>query len=158
MATAALAVALILAPVPSEPQPEAPVQVQLFAPKSAALMSGSRLPYRGKYWRAEQADFTRCVLERESNAHWYSTNRANGYFGAFQFNAALAVGASWMMRDELREMYGHKVGTLVSQQLRATEMHKWVPLFQQMAFATVLNWRGDYSGIHHWHGGRWSCG
>ena len=87
MAAAALAVALILAPVPSDPQPEAPAQMQLFAPKSDPLMSGSRLPYRGMYWREDQADFTRCVLERESNAHWYSTNRANGYFGAFQFNA-----------------------------------------------------------------------
>jgi hypothetical protein len=158
MAAAALAVALILAPVPSDPQPQVPAQLQLFASRSDPAMSGTRLPYRGKYWRAEQADFTRCVLERESNGHWYSTNRANGYFGAFQFNKALAEGASWMMRDELRQMYGHKVGTLVSRQLRATEMHRWVPLFQQMAFATVLNWQGDYSGVQHWNGGRWTCG
>lgn len=158
MAAAALAVALILAPLPNEPKPETPTQMQLFATKSDPRMTGTRLPYRGKFWRPAQADFTRCVLDRESNAHWFSTNRANGYFGAFQFNAALAVGASWMMRAELREMYGFKVGTLVSQQLRATEMHRWVPFYQQMAFATVLNWDGDGSGIHHWDGGRWHCG
>ena len=156
MAAAALAVALIIAPAPTEP-PAQPQQIELFATKHDPRMTGTRLPYRGKFWRQHQAELTRCVLLRETNAHWFSTNRSAGYFGAFQFTSALAVGASWMMRDELRQMYGFKVGTLVSRQLRATEMHRWLPFYQQMAFATVLNWEGDESGLSHWHGGRWNC-
>ena len=151
IAEAALAAAVIAGISAADPMPD------LTAPASAPVMTGEHLPYRGRFWRASQADFTRCVLRRESNTHWFSTNRAHGYFGGFQFSAALARGATWMMLPELRSMYGPELGKRISAELRRTEMHRWRPLFQHMAFATVLNWEHDGSGARHWAGGRWAC-
>ena len=121
-------------------------------------MSGPQLPYTGKFRIKKQDKFTLCIAKRESNLHWYSTNRANGYFGAFQFNDALKRGATWMMIPELTEWYGHKMAVRISAKLRKTEMHKWTPFYQHMAFDTILNWRGPGSGEKHWAGGRFACG
>jgi mannose/fructose/N-acetylgalactosamine-specific phosphotransferase system component IID len=120
-------------------------------------MTGSKLPYRGWFWRPKQRAFTLCVLERESNNHWFSTNRSAGYFGGFQFNKALKRGATYMITPELQALFGMKKGKQVARMLRATPMHKWHPWYQHAAFATVLNWEADYSGKQHWAGGRWTC-
>lgn len=127
------------------------------APASAPVMSGAKLPYRGKYWRPSQRTFTLCVLKRESNNHWFSTNRAGGYFGGFQFNRALTRGASWMLVAELQDLFGKARGKRIADELRHTPMHKWHPWYQHAAFATVLNWEHNWSGKSHWAGGRWEC-
>jgi len=62
-----------------------------------------------------------------------------------------------MMTTELQRLYGKRVGKQIAANLRMTEMHKWLPFFQHMAFATVLNWESNGSGASHWAGGRWRC-
>lgn len=150
IATALLAASLALTPVVDAPS-------DLTASRKDPVMTGPKTPYRGEYWRPEQRAYTLCVQRRESNHHWFSTNRSGGYFGAFQFSAALARGSTWMITPELKSMYGKKRGRQIARQLRRIEMHKWRPYFQHMAFATVLNWEYPGSGKHHWAGGRFTC-
>jgi hypothetical protein len=153
MSAAVLTATLLLTGAPAEKAP----MPTLTASKTHEVMTGAKAPYRGKFWRKHQRQYTLCVLKRESNNNWHSTARAAGYFGAFQFSKPLTNGATYMMTGELRSMYGDRMGREIAAKLRATEMHKWLPFFQHMAFATVLNWDYPASGKSHWAGGRWRC-
>jgi hypothetical protein len=148
-----LAIGLMLSiTTPSLPAPPA-----ITMSKSAPEMSAPVLLYNGKYALPGQREFTLCVLKRESNNHWFSTNRSGGYAGGFQFSYALTKGASWMIEPELITMFGKTTGHDIAVTLRKTPMQKWGPFYQHMAFATVLNWNGKNSGARHWAGGRWTC-
>jgi len=151
MGAAALAVALLAAPTATHTP-------ALTAPATAAVMTGPHLPYAGKYRVKGQDKWTLCIQRRESNHHWFSTNRRGGYAGAFQFNDALKRGAAWMMLPELTTMFGKHKANTISYRLRVTPMNKWRPYWQHMAFATVLNWEHPASGAKHWAGGRFTCG
>ena len=126
--------------------------------KTAAIQTGVKdSSYTGDFYNPTYESKRKCIVQRESNGHYFSTNRAGGYFGAYQMTSALAVGAGWMMRGELREMYGFKVGTEIARELRATPAHKWHRFYQDMAFWTIANWNGDGTGLKHWRGGRFHC-
>ena len=152
LASLALSAALLLTPTTATTQ-----MPDLTANRTEAVMTGLKVPYKGKYYRKHQESYQLCVLRRESNGHWFSTARANGYFGAFQMTKALARGASWMIQPELQAIHGKEMGRRIAQTLRVTEMHQWRPFYQAMAFYTILNWRGDWSGKRHWAGGRFVC-
>ena len=151
IAAAVLSAALTLCPCADMALP------QLTAPATAPVMQGPATPYRGHYWVKAQKAYTLCVLRYESNSNWFSTARADGYFGGFKFTKALTHGATWMMTKELREMFGDAKGRKVARELRATEMQKWLPFYQHMAFATVLNWEHHGSGQSHWAAQRKRC-
>ena len=151
IAAAVLAATIWMCPLTANPMPE------LTAPATAPIMQGQKTPYWGKYWIKSQKAYTLCVLRYESNSNWFSTSRADGYFGGFKFTKALTHGVTYMMTPELREMFGNKTGRQVAEKLRATEMQKWLPFFQHMAFATVLNWEGPGSGKSHWDAQRNRC-
>ena len=148
---AVLSAAIVLSPSADTQMP------QLTAPATAPIMQGPATPYKGKYWIKGQRKYTLCVLHYESRSNWFSTARADGYFGGFKFTKALTSGATWMMTPELRVMFGDVRGRKVAKELRATEMHKWLPFYQHMAFATVLNWEGAGSGQSHWAAQRNRC-
>ena len=134
------------------------VVVPPVASKTAAIQTGVQdSAYTGRFYNPKWERKRKCIVQRESNGHYFSTNRRGGYFGAYQMTKALAVGAGWMMRDELRDMYGVTVGTEIARKLRATEAHKWHRFYQDMAFYTIASWRGDGTGLKHWRGGRFSC-
>lgn len=162
MRGAVLAAALIIgsaspvADATPAPAVHATLMPLLFAAKTDPIMSSPRQFYRGKFYRASQLAFQRCILHRESRGHWFSTNRRAGYFGGFQVTPALARGVTWMMLPELQHDHGKRVGSQIAKRLRATEMHHWLPVYQQQAFSTILNWRGDWSGAKHW-GGKARC-
>ena len=148
---AVLSAAIVLSPSADTQMP------QLTAPATAPIMQGPATPYRGHYWIKGQRKYTLCVLHYESRSNWFSTARADGYFGGFKFTKALTSGATWMMTPELRDMFGDVRGRKVARELRATEMHKWLPFYQHMAFATVLNWEHPGSGQSHWAAQRNRC-
>jgi len=152
IAAAALTVALIATPVIAGPVPPA-----LTMKAEHPAMTGPSFPYRGEYFRANQKRYTKCILLMESRYHYFSTTRAAGYFGGFQFNKPLKRGATWMMTPELKDRYGKAEGKAIAAKLRGIEMHKWHPFFQHMAFFTVLNWTGDASGEKHWSFGSGRC-
>jgi len=139
-----------------------PVMPDLFAKKSEPIMTGKQYTYRGKFYRAFQMDTVDCWLRRETNRHWFSTNRDKQtkelkYAGGFQFSPELASGATWMMQPELIEMFGETIGLRIARTLRAHEMQHWLPYFQLMALFTVVNWGRDGAGTKHFAGGRFSC-
>lgn len=148
---APLILTLALAAGPSAPPP-------VVTYKTDAVQTGVEASaYKGKYFRKSQEPKRKCIVRRESNGHYFSTNRSGGYFGAYQMTKALAVGAGWMMREELRAMYGFTVGTEIARKLRRTEAHKWNRFYQDMAWFTIANWNGTGSGLKHWRGGRFHC-
>jgi hypothetical protein len=127
-------------------------------PAHAAVQTGvQHSAYQGKYYLAKYESKRECIVSRESNGHYFSTNRASGYYGAYQMNASLAKGAGWMMQPELKKIYGPNRGAQIARQLRATPANRWHRFYQDMAFWTIVNWRGSGTGLHHWNGGRWTC-
>ena len=102
-----------------------------------------------------QAEYVTCVAHRESNDHTDSVNRANGYFGLFQFSEPLKDGATWMMLDWIRTWHPHPLR--FAKQLRAAPMNHWPRNLQVAAFVETLNDGGAWSGARHWAGGRWHC-
>lgn len=134
------------------------VVIPVVASKTSEVQTGVRDSlYTGKFYDPQYEEKRKCIVRRESNGHYFSTNRAGGYFGAYQMTAPLAVGAGWMMRGELRKMYGFQIGTEIARKLRATPAHKWHRFYQDMAFWTIAGWKGAGSGLHHWRGGRFYC-
>lgn len=117
---------------------------------AAALISGPTYPVP-----APQVRYMHCVAERESHDNPRSTNRADGYYGMFQFSEPLKDGATWMMLDWLRTWHPHP--RRFAAQLRETPMHRWPRNLQVAAFIETLNNDGPFSGARHWAGGRFHC-
>ena len=112
--------------------------------------------YTGRYYRAVDEGYRRCVVARESNGHYFSTGRNGFYQGAYQATNALIRGGAWMMTAELREMYPRH-WRVIRDTLLDTPGHLWSRAYQDMFWSTVVNWNGPHSGAHHWRGGRWNC-
>lgn len=103
--------------------------------------------YTGKWFMPGKEDVRRCILDRESNFNYLSSNGT--YHGAYQMSSALARGATWMMQGEVRREMGNE-GVAIVQALRKVSPNKWNRYWQDRAFWTV--WRNG-SGARHWHGG-----
>ena len=113
--------------------------------------------YHGKFYRAGQEAYRRCILRRESNGHYYSTNRSGDSWGGYQMTKALGVGAAWMLQPELMRLLGKDRGRKVAEWMRSVTPDRWNRWQQDAAFSTILNWQYDGSGAKHWSGGRWTC-
>lgn len=113
--------------------------------------------YQGKYYTKATEKKRLCIGQREGRFQYWGTGSNGLYQGTYQVTKELAIGAAWMMREELRSMFGRKAGTQISRTLRATPAHKWDRMYQDMMFFTVANWNGEGSGLKHWRGGRYVC-
>jgi hypothetical protein len=130
--------------------------------REAALMRGSRqaadtagwMPslYQGKWYMPAKEDIRRCIMDRESNFN-YRVVGAGLYFGAYQMNRGLAVGATHMMEKEVAKEFGEE-GVAILRALRKTPPHTWNRYWQDRAFWTI--WRNG-EGAGHWRGGSHSC-
>ena len=129
--------------------------------REAALARGDReaanlrgfLPslYQGKWYMPNRENVRRCIMDRESHSNYRASSGT--YFGAYQMSAALAVGATWMMQDEVRKEMGAE-GVAIVKALRGITPNKWNRYWQDRAFWTI--WRnGD--GASHWGGGARNC-
>jgi hypothetical protein len=127
-------------------------------PKTAASQTGiAPSAYRGKYYRNGQEPYRMCVAQREGRGQYWVTGSNGFYLGTYQMTHALARGAVWMMTPELKATYGARLGKQIRDQLHNTHPTKWHRFYWDMAFYTVLNWKGDGRGAKHWRGGRFSC-
>lgn len=136
------------------PEGDAPVSDR---EREAAHARGSRMAvdlmgwmpslYTGKWFMPGKEGVRKCILDRESNFNYRSTNGT--YHGAYQMSAALARGATWMMQGEVRREMGAE-GVEIVKALRKLTPNKWNRYWQDRAFWTV--WRNG-SGARHWHGG-----
>ncbi len=113
--------------------------------------------YTGLYYNEHQEPYRKCVGQREGRFQYWVTG-SNGYYeSTYQMTDALIAGASWMMRPELKKMFGPEKGREIGEQLLKTPGRKWHRFYMDMAFWTILNWKGDWNGKKHWSGGRWHC-
>lgn len=126
--------------------------------KSDPIQTGYRpSAYTGQYYNEHQEPYRKCVGQREGRFQYWVTG-SNGYYeSTYQMTDALVAGASWMMRPELKKMFGKQRGKEIGEQLLKTPGRKWHRFYMDMAFWTILNWKGDWNGKKHWAGGRWRC-
>lgn len=127
-------------------------------PKDAPIQTGYQpSAYTGDYYREDQEPYRKCVGEREGRFQYWGTG-SNGYYeSTYQMTDALVRGAAWMIRPELKEMFGKEEGKRIGDILLDTPGSKWHRFYMDMAFYTILNYEGEWSGKFHWKGGRWSC-
>jgi len=108
--------------------------------------------YRGKWFRSEVESIRRCIMDRESNFS-YTAVGAGTYFGAYQMNRGLAVGATRTMEAEVRKEMGAE-GVKILRALRQTSPNHWNRYWQDRAFYTI--WRNG-AGMGNWRGGGLNC-
>ncbi len=116
--------------------------------EAADLMGFMPSLYLGKWFMPGKEDVRRCIVLRESHANYRASNGT--YFGAYQMSSALAVGATWMMQDEVKKEFGNE-GVKIVQLLRTMTPNKWNRYWQDRAFWTI--WRNG-AGAQHWGGAR----
>lgn len=134
-----------------------PVPPSVVATRDDPDQTGVRASaYTGKYYRAVDEGYRRCIVARESNSNYTSTGRNGYYQGAYQMTQALARGAAWMMTAEIRATWPDH-WRVVRDTLLDTPAHRWSRYWQDAAFWTVLGWDHDRRGAFHWAGGRYSC-
>jgi len=109
--------------------------------------------YQGKWYMPNREDRRKCISKREAHHNYTAVSAGGVYRGAYQFSAALARGASWMMQAEVKKEMG-EAGVDLVQQLRKTPMNQWNRYWQDRAFWTI--WAKG-RGSSHWHGGSRSC-
>jgi len=148
---AAVMIAALLAPA-AMPVTPPPVSVSVDDPAQTGVRGSA---YTGKYYRASQETFRKCVGQREGRFQYWGTGSMGFYEGTYQMTDALFTGAAWMIGRELKTTYAN--WDVVRAQLLDTPGHKWGRFWQDAAFYTVLNWRGDGVGASHWAGGRYGC-
>jgi hypothetical protein len=149
--------AAAVTPVKKRPKPTAKRLA-----REAALARGNRqaadlvgyLPslYQGKWYMPRKESIRRCIMLRESHAN-YRVVGAGTYFGAYQMNRGLAIGATFIMQKEVRREMG-KEGVRIVRALRKTNPNNWNRYWQDRAFWTI--WRHG-AGKGHWGGGAHSC-
>ena len=150
---------------PAEPQADDSVDAPAASSardREAALMRGSRqaadtsgwMPslYQGKWFMPAKEEIRRCIMDRESNFN-YRVVGAGLYFGAYQMNRGLAIGATHMMEKEVAKEMGAE-GVAIVRALRKTAPNTWNRYWQDRAFWTI--WRKG-AGAGHWRGGSHSC-
>lgn len=121
-----------------------------FSPQADDLHGYEKSLYRGKYYIAEQEDFRRCVMQRESRFSYRAANGSSSARGAYQFlDNAWRDGLVWMM---LKESKKTDDGLAIHiKALFKSPIHKWDRYFQDRAFFTAMNIRGPWAGKHHWN-------
>jgi hypothetical protein len=108
--------------------------------------------YQGKWYEASDEDVRRCIQDRESNFSYRAVG-AGTYFGAYQMNAGLARGATYVMEKEVAKELGDE-GVALVRALRKTTPNNWNRYWQDRAFWTIWH-KGD--GADHWRGGGLNC-
>lgn len=128
-----------------------PVAPPVSMPPSAPIQTGwMPSAYTGDFYRPEQEQYRKCVAYREGRFQYWTTGSNGRYESTYQMTDALVRGAAWMMRPELKRMFGVKKGIEISQKLLETQGRRWHRYYMDMAFYTILNWNGNYSGRKHW--------
>jgi len=143
-------------PVAKKPVASAPTS------RAVALARGNRASrdlqgwrpslYKGAWFQPEVEAIRKCIMDRESNFNYRSVGGGR-YFGAYQMNRGLAVGATRTMEAEVRKEMGAE-GVRILRSLRRTAPNTWNRYWQDRAFYTI--WHGG-AGKGNWRGGGLHC-
>jgi len=114
--------------------------------------------YRGKYYNSGQESWRKCVMWRESNYNYslIGAGYNHPYHGAYQFhNVNWKRGLTYMMAGESKQT---KDGlNAEARKLIHKNINQWNRYWQDRALFTALNYRGMWSGAHHWNATRYGC-
>ena len=114
--------------------------------------------YRGKYFIPTQEGYRKCVQFRESRHRYGAANKTSSARGAYQFlDSQWREPLAHMVYPELRKIHGESVAKDIKKTLFANPINKWSREIQDMAFYTVLNYNGMWSGKKHWYSYNKSC-
>lgn len=121
-----------------------------FSPAAKDRHGYEKSLYRGKYYRADQEGFRRCVMDRESNFSYRAANGSSSARGAYQFlDNSWRDGLVHMMRSESRKTNDGLRDDAKS--LFNKPIHTWSRYWQDRAWFTAMNYNGAWSGKHHWN-------
>lgn len=110
----------------------------------------SRAAFRAAVLPEKQEPFRACVKHRESRGKYDAQNPRSSAQGAYQFlDSQWRDSLAHMVKAEIKEHGQPRPGLLAH--LKGTPIKDWEPIYQDVAFATVLNARGPWSGAKHWH-------
>lgn len=147
---------------PADPAPASDAPISSRTDREAALMRGDRqaadllgwMPslYQGRWYMPAKESIRRCIMDRESNFNYRAVG-AGTYFGAYQMNRGLAIGATYTMQREVAKELGDE-GVAIVKALRSTNPNTWNRYWQDRAFWTI--WQNG-KGKHHWRGGGLNC-
>jgi hypothetical protein len=99
----------------------------------------------------QQEPFRECVVERESKGDPQARNSRSSASGKYQFlDSKWRRGLAHMVAKRL-DAHGHPDWRSVRARLRATPIHRWDPMLQDVGFVAVLNADGKWSGWRHWY-------
>jgi len=108
--------------------------------------------YQGAWFMPSVEPIRKCIMDRESNFS-YTAVGAGTYFGAYQMNRNLAIGATHAMEAEVRKELGAE-GVRILRSLRQTTPNHWNRYWQDRAFYTI--WHKG-AGKGNWRGGGLRC-
>jgi len=108
--------------------------------------------YQGAWFMPSVEPIRKCIMDRESNFS-YTAVGAGTYFGAYQMNRNLAIGATHAMEAEVRKEMGAE-GVRILRSLRQTTPNHWNRYWQDRAFYTI--WHKG-AGKGNWRGGGLRC-
>lgn len=142
--------------VPDRPKyPKAPALVRNYGHDE---MQGYRESvYKGKFYRASQESWRKCVMWRESRFRYGARNKpsVSSAAGAYQFLdipwRQRSGSLPWMMHAENKKVYGPVQAKRILRVLQSTPIERWGRPWQDQAFFTALNYQGAWSGKKHWN-------
>ncbi len=120
-------------------------------PLSNDMMGFEISLYQGKWYMPAREDVRKCIMDRESHFNYRADN--GHYRGAYQMSGALARGALWMMKPEVKAEMGAR-GVAKINELMHTPVVHWNRYWQDRAFWTIWH-KGK--GKSHWRGGAVKC-
>lgn len=151
--------ALVPAPPPSAIE-EAPsyrlsasmVPRVIYGYSHPTMQGWKRSTYRGKFYYKGQESWRKCIQFRESRHHYGAANSSSSARGAYQFlDSKWRTSLTHMIYPELRKTHGKVIADSLQKTLQKNPIHKWSREIQDMAFYTVLNYEGKWSGKKHWY-------
>lgn len=133
-----------------------------YSPEAYDLKGIEPSLYRGKFFKKNDEDFRKCVIQRESRGRYNITGGGNldsdpwgDYSGAYQLHPDLAHGVVFMMAKESKKTEDGLLSDI--RDLHDIKPKQWSRYFQDRAFYTILNWEGSRSGQRHWYLSGSSC-
>lgn len=138
---------------PNLPRPCTPINgggLMVEAVLAAALtLTQKQILHSAAIVPAKYQPFTTCIVARESHGNYRAKGDVSSARGKFQFlDKQWRRGLSFMSTERLMHFgMPKKQATQIRHQLQAKPIDKWMPVLQDVAYASVITRPGGY---RHW--------
>lgn len=134
------------APAIADPKPVGIERVD-YSPRDSSMSGVKPSTYRGKFYTKAAERARKCIIQRESNGHYFSVS-SGGHAGAYQLAPAFQHGAPYMVVKAL-SIKGPAARALVAK-MQHVPIKRWSRHLQDTAFFAIMNWDHQFSGAKHW--------